>query len=78
MNHHIFSSSTPSVWILREQERRWGRSHKGRKEEIRTRLPLGRSGSDFLSLVPATGIEPVLNCLNGILSFFEMSVPDCF
>ena len=70
MNHHISSFSLDlSVQILCEQELRWKTSHKRRKEEIRTRLPLGRSGSDFLSLVPVTGIEPVRYCYHGILSF---------
>ena len=70
MNHHTSSfSSDLSVLILCEQELRWERNHKRRKEEIRTRLQSGESGSDFLSLVLVTGIEPVLNCLNEILSF---------
>ena len=59
MNHHTSSfSSDLSVLILCEQELRWGRNHKRRKEEIRTCLLSGESGSDFLRLVRLTGLEP--------------------
>ncbi len=30
-----------------------------RKRKIRTRLPLGKLGSDYIGLVPVTGLEPV-------------------
>ena len=40
----------------------------GNKQIIRTRLPLGRSGSDYIALVPATGLEPVRFLRRGILS----------
>ena len=44
-------------------------------EEIRTRLPRGRFGSDFLRLVPVTGLEPVRCCQRGILSPLRLPIP---
>ncbi len=39
-----------------------------RKQIIRTRLPLGRFGSDYIALVPAVGLEPTRYRYQRILS----------
>ena len=49
----------------------------GNKQIIRTRLPLGRSGSDYIALVPATGLEPVRMLLRGILSPLCLPISPC-
>ena len=45
------------------------------KEEIRTRLPLGRFGSDFLGLVPEAGVEPARCRHHWILSPARLPIP---
>lgn len=58
-NHHTFSSSLGLAALnLYESPNHLRKNHKRIKEEIRTRLPLGRFGSDFLGLVPEAGVEP--------------------
>ena len=45
------------------------------KEEIRTRLQSGESGSDFLSLVPEAGVEPARCRHHWILSPARLPIP---
>ena len=45
------------------------------KQIIRTRLPLGRFGSDYIALVPLTGLEPVQSRLWQILSLLCLPIP---
>ena len=73
--HTSSFSSDLSVLILCEQELRWERNHKRRKEKIRTRLQSGESGSDFLSLVPAAGVEPARYRYHWILSPARLPIP---
>ena len=45
------------------------------KQIIRTRPPQGRTGSDYIGLVPLTGLEPVRILLRGILSPLCLPIP---
>ncbi len=45
------------------------------KQIIRTRLPQGRFGSDYIALVLVTGLEPVQCCHRGILSPLRLPIP---
>ena len=66
-----FSSVGLLAWKWEECGSRWG-SRLARiarnKQIIRTRPRLGRTGSDYIALVPLTGLEPVLNRFRWILS----------
>ena len=66
-----FSSVGLLAWKWEECGSRWG-SRLARiarnKQIIRTRPRLGRTGSDYIGLVPVTGLEPVRCCQRGILS----------
>ena len=66
-----FSSVGLLAWKWEECGSRW-ESRLARiarnKQIIRTRLPLGRSGSDYIGLVPVTGLEPVRHRWRWILS----------
>ena len=45
------------------------------KQIIRTRLPQGRFGSDYIALVPVTGLEPVRCRQRWILSPLRLPIP---
>ena len=66
-----FSSVGLLAWKWEECGSRWG-SRPARiarnKQIIRTHLPQGRSGSDYIGLVPVTGLEPVRHRWRWILS----------
>ena len=66
-----FSSVGLLAWKWEECGSRWG-SRLARiarnKQIIRTRLRLGRTGSDYIALVPVTGLEPVRHRWRWILS----------
>ena len=60
-----------SAWIPVTWQHRFGNvlpQIHPRKQIIRTRLPQGRSGSDYIGLVPVTGLEPVRHRWRWILS----------
>ena len=75
-----FSSVGLLAWKWEECGSRWG-SRLARiarnKQIIRTRPRLGRTGSDYIGLVPATGIEPVRFLRRGILSPLCLPIPPC-
>ena len=66
-----FSSVGLLAWKWEECGSRWG-SRLARiarnKQIIRTRPRLGRTGSDYIALVPVTGLEPVRHRWRWILS----------
>ena len=66
-----FSSVGLLAWKWEECGSRWG-SRLARiarnKQIIRTRPRLGRTGSDYIGLVPVTGLEPVRHRWRWILS----------
>ena len=66
------------VWNLAEWVRHWGNRSvriSGNKQIIRTHFPRGKSGSDYIGLVPLTGLEPVLNRFRWILSPLCLPIP---
>ena len=69
-----FSSVGLLAWKWEECGSRW-ESRPARiarnKQIIRTRPRLGRTGSDYIGLVPVTGIEPVRVLRRGILSYYS-------
>ena len=74
-----FSSVGLLAWKWEECGSRWG-SRLARiarnKQIIRTRPRLGRTGSDYIALVPVTGLEPVRCCQRWILSYSSHSEPN--
>ena len=73
-----FSSVGLLAWKWEECGSRWG-SRLARiarnKQIIRTRPRLGRTGSDYIALVPLTGLEPVQYRYRGILSPLCLPIP---
>ena len=73
-----FSSVGLLAWKWEECGSRWG-SRLARiarnKQIIRTRPRLGRTGSDYIGLVPLTGLEPVQYRYRGILSPLCLPIP---
>ena len=67
-----------AVWIQGALSRRSGNRCfriSRNKQIIRTRPPQGRTGSDYMGLVPLTGLEPVRILLRGILSPLCLPIP---
>ena len=59
------------VWNLAEWVRHWGNRSvriSGNKQIIRTHFPRGKSGSDYIGLVPVVGLEPTRYLYQRILS----------
>ena len=73
-----FSSVGLLAWKWEECGSRWG-SRLARiarnKQIIRTRPRLGRTGSDYIGLVPLTGLEPVRYRYRRILSPLCLPIP---
>ena len=66
------------VWIPDEWVPHWGNrsAHiSGKKQIIRTLLQFGKPGSDYIELVPLTGLEPVRLLQQGILSPWCLPIP---
>ena len=73
-----FSFAILAVWIQGALSRRSGNRCfriARNKQIIRTRPPQGRTGSDYIGLVPLTGLEPVRILLRGILSPLCLPIP---
>ena len=73
-----FSSVGLLAWKWEECGSRWG-SRLARiarnKQIIRTRPRLGRTGSDYIGLVPEVGLEPTRCCQQRILSPSRLPIP---
>ena len=73
-----FSSVGLLAWKWEECGSRWG-SRLARiarnKQIIRTRPRLGRTGSDYIGLVPVAGLEPARHRWRWILSPLRLPIP---
>ena len=66
------------VWNLAEWVRHWGNRSvriSGNKQIIRTHFPRGKSGSDYIGLVPVAGLEPARCRHRWILSPLRLPIP---
>ena len=46
------------AWILGAVSHHWESSYNRSTQQIRTHLPQGKCGSDYIGLVPEVGLEP--------------------
>ena len=68
------------VWIPGASRHRFGNAYlqtSQRKQIIRTRLPQGRFGSDYLCLVPVAGVEPARGISPMDFEFCTLSGTGC-
>ena len=66
------------VWILAVWVRRWGNRLvriSWNKQIIRTHFPRGKSGSDYIGLVPVAGVEPARCRHRRILNPVRLPIP---
>ena len=79
----ISSFSALSAWIRDGAVHHWRNIDSCRKHKIRTRLPQGRSGSDFVGLVPVVGLDlrcgagrvAALTCPRHVIHYRSRSSP---